>query len=398
MNAHGQANEKRRDENDDKENGENVTAHSKGIHRTSAICTRLAAVPQGRARIEPTVNRAEDSDNRMSREIEYPFAMPTKTHRAFLIDTDTASDDAVALVMALRSSDIDVKAITVVAGNVGLEQAVRNALYTVELCGADVPVFPGTDRPLIRTHEHAEWFHGKDGLGDNNYPPPKNSHQQKCAVQAIVETVHANPGITVVTLGPLTNVALALAVDASIASKIGRCVVMGGNPCCEGNVTPAAEYNIWVDPEAAQRVFHSGLPIEMIGWHLCRGEANLRENDIAAVRAIGTPLANFCIDCNRVAMEANRIQSGEVGIALPDPVAMAVAIDPTIAASVSSHAVEIETASELTRGQTLVDRLNVSGDARNRGVWSGGNLGKASIVWTIDTAKWKRLLINLIAS
>ena len=245
--------------------------------------------------------------------------------------------------MALRSPDVDVKAITVVAGNVHLRQAVRNALYTSELCGCDVPVFAGADRPLMRDHEHAEWFHGRDGLGDQNYPPPKAKPQTQFAVNAIVETIHANPGLTLVTLGPLTNIALALSADPTIAAKVFRCVVMGGNPCCEGNVTPAAEYNIWVDPEAARRVFRSGLPIEMVGWHVCRGVANLLAPDIAAVRAIGTPLANFCIDCNRVAMEANRQQSGEIGIALPDPTAMAVALDPTIATIVSSHAVEIET-------------------------------------------------------
>ncbi len=318
----------------------------------------------------------------------------------FLIDTDTASDDAVALIMAMRCADVDVKAITVVAGNVPVEQATRNALYCVEICGKEVPVYSGADRPLVRVYEDAQWFHGKDGLGDRGFAPKHAKPQAMNAVDAMVETIRANPGITLVTLGPLTNVALALARDPSIAEKVGRCVVMGGNPCCEGNVTPAAEYNIWVDPEAARRVFHSGLRIEMVGWHLCRGDANLREDDIARVRAIGTELAHFCIDCNAVAMEANRVQSGEIGIALPDPTAMAVAIDPTIATSVSKHFVEIETQSELTRGMTVVDRLNVAKDARNRGIWS--ELAKrgetnVNVVWTIDIPRWKELLLALIS-
>jgi purine nucleosidase len=112
---------------------------------------------------------------------------------------------------------------------------------------------------------------------------------------------------------------VALQRDPSIARRIGRCVVMGGNPCCVGNVTPAAEFNIWCDPEAARIVLRSGMPIELIGWQLCRGEASLNPDDIARIRAIDTPLAHFAIDCNRVAMEANRRQSGEIGIALPDP-------------------------------------------------------------------------------
>ena len=320
--------------------------------------------------------------------------------RTFLIDTDTASDDAVALIMALRAPAVRVAAITVVAGNVPLEQATRNALYTAELCGSDVPIFGGAARPLRREPAHAEWFHGRDGLGDHNYPPPRRRLESTYAVDAIVETVRANEGLTLVTLGPLTNVALALSRDPAIASKITRCVIMGGNPCCEGNVTPAAEYNIWCDPEAARIVLHSGIPsIELVGWQLCRGEANLHEPDIARVQSIDTPLAHFTIDCNRVAMEANRIQSGEIGIALPDPVAMAIALDPTVCTSASTHHVEIECGSELTRGQTVVDRLNVADDDRNRGVWSSfrGRPKNVSVCWAIDVARWKALLNRSLA-
>src|SRR4051794_29198873 len=135
-----------------------------------------------------------------------------------------------------------------------------------------------------------------------------------------------------------------------------------------------------------------GMKIELIGWQLCRGEANLREADIAHVRGLDTKLAHFTIDINRTAMEANRIQSGELGIALPDPVAMAVAIDPTIAIESSEHHVEIECESELTRGMTVVDRLNVSRDPRNRGVWSSVAPAPVDVVWKIDIPRWKELL------
>src|SRR5580700_11258033 len=168
--------------------------------------------------------------------------------RTFLIDTDTASDDAVALIMALRAPDVQVAAITVVAGNVPLEQATRNALYTAELCGSSVPVYAGAARPLLREPRDAQWFHGVDGLGDRGYPPPKRGSESKHAVDAIIEVIAANPGIVVVTLAPLTNVALALARSPGIARNVSRCVIMGGNPCTEGNVTPAAEFNMWVDP------------------------------------------------------------------------------------------------------------------------------------------------------
>src|SRR3954469_22368062 len=221
--------------------------------------------------------------------------------RTFLIDTDTASDDAVALIMALRDPDVRVAAITVVAGNVPLEQATKNALYTAELCGrSDVPIYAGADKPLSRACEHAEWFHGKDGLGNQNYPAANVRCREGQAADAIVETVHAHSGLTLVTLGPLTNIAMALAKDPAIAGLVSRCVIMGGNPCCEGNVTPAAEYNIWVDPEAARIVFRAGLPIEMVGWHLCRFDAVINPKEMAHLRTLG-PLGEFAVDCYRVA-------------------------------------------------------------------------------------------------
>src|SRR5437660_8250034 len=130
--------------------------------------------------------------------------------RTFLIDTDTASDDAVALIMALRAPEVQVAAITVVAGNVPLDQATRNALYTAELCGSSVPVYAGAALPLLREPRHAQWFHGADGLGDQGYPPPKRAAEPEHAVDAMIEVIAAHPGIVLVTLGPLTNLALAL--------------------------------------------------------------------------------------------------------------------------------------------------------------------------------------------
>ena len=148
--------------------------------------------------------------------------------RDFLIDTDTASDDAVAIIMALSAPDVRVLALTTVAGNVGVEQATRNALLTADICGADVPVFMGAGAPLTRPLQDAHWFHGNDGLGDHGYPAPRRAPEHRHAVEAIRSLAHAEPGLTLVTLGPLTNIALALARDPEIAEKIGRCVVMGG--------------------------------------------------------------------------------------------------------------------------------------------------------------------------
>jgi purine nucleosidase len=315
-----------------------------------------------------------------------------------LIDTDTASDDAVALIMALRSPQVRVLAITTVAGNVAVQQATRNALYTAELCGSQVPVFMGAEEPLNRPHQPAHWFHGRDGLGDHGYPPPKRSPEKVPALEAIITTIECNPGLVLVTLGPLTNLALALQLNPGIAANVSRCVIMGGAPCCEGNVTPAAEYNIWCDPEAARIVLRSGLPIELVGWHLCRDEAALNPDDIKRVLNFGTPQARFAIECNSRAQEAYFEQTGEHGISLPDPVAMSIALDPTIVTEQSEHYVEVETTSELTLGMTVVDRLNVAGNERNRAVWApvlrSGK--KAKIYWTIDNRRWKQSLYSAL--
>ena len=314
--------------------------------------------------------------------------------RSFLIDTDTASDDAVALIMALRSPHVRVLGITAVAGNVGVDQAVRNALYTAELCGSHVPVFVGAEKPLGRAHQSADWFHGKDGLGDHSYPAPRRSPEKQPAADAIVETIDANPGLVLVTLGPLTNVASALARKPDIAGKVSRCVIMGGAPSCEGNVTPAAEYNIWCDPEAARMVMRSGFPVELVGWHLCRGDAALNLRDIEHVLSLDTPLARFAVECNSRAQEAYFEQTGEHGISLPDPVAMSIALDPSIVTEQTENYVDVETTSELTRGMTVVDRLHVAENDRNKAVWAAvlKTGTKAKVVWTIDIACWKQAL------
>src|ERR1700739_4640134 len=280
--------------------------------------------------------------------------------RTFLFDTATALEDAVALIMALRNPEVEVVAITTVAGNVDVPQASRNALYTAELCGSSAPVFVGSEKPLKRKHASAEWFHGKDGLGDHGYPAARRAAEKLGAVDAMIEAIESHPGLEMLTLGPLTNVALALEKRPEIAGKVSRCVVMGGAPCCEGNVTPAAEYNIWCDPEAARIVMRSGLPIELVGWHLCRGEAALNLSEIEQVLSFGTAVAKFAIECNSRAQEAYLVQTGEHGISLPDPVAMAVALEPSIVTQQSEHFLEVETESELTRG--------VRGVAR----WMGG--------------------------
>jgi purine nucleosidase len=315
--------------------------------------------------------------------------------RRFLIDTDTASDDAVALLMALEHPDVEVLALTIVSGNVPVAQGERNARCAAELCerGDGVPIHLGAARPLRREPFDARYFHGDDGLGDVGFAPKRFEPHAQPAVEAILHHARQTAGdLELVTLGPLTNVALAIQADAAAMRQIKRTVVMGGNPCCIGNVTPAAEYNIWCDPEAAAIVFASGMKLEMVGWQLSRGPYALSEGDIDFIRQrIATPRAHFAIDCNRTAAAAFEKQTGQRGIALPDPVAMAVALDPSIVTAASDHLVAIETTSDLTRGMTIVDQLNGARTGAQRQLWSA--VPKPTrVIWELDPARWKTIL------
>lgn len=250
--------------------------------------------------------------------------------RRFLIDTDTASDDAVALVMALRHPDICVEAITVTSGNVGLDQAVQNALYTVELCGSDVPVHAGAARPMMRTLETAEYVHGADGMGDCGLPLAGRTPAPGRGADVLVDTILAAPGeITLVTLGPLTNVALAVLRAPEVVDAVERVVVMGGTGVNgPGNVSAMAEYNFWADPEAAQIVARSGLPLEFVGWDVSITSAVVTEQRHEAMKAIGTRYSTFAVDISQV-VRAFATGNGLEGDDLPDPIAMAHAIDPS---------------------------------------------------------------------
>ncbi len=281
--------------------------------------------------------------------------------RRLLVDTDTASDDAVALLVALRHPGVEILAITVVAGNVPLEQAVQNALYVVELAGAATPVHAGCAAPLTRPLRTAQFVHGEDGMGDIGLPLHGRTPAPGHAVDVIVETVRAHdPGeITLVTLGPLTNVATALERDPSLAARLGGIVVMGGTGDAVGNMSAVAEFNVWVDPEAAARVFACGARITMVGWDISRKHATFGAGDAAALRALG-PLGAFAVDIQATLEEFAATETGIEGFDLPDPIAVAVALDPAVATDVRFLNVVVETAGEFTTGQTVVDHLGIA--------------------------------------
>jgi purine nucleosidase len=307
--------------------------------------------------------------------------------RPFFVDTDTASDDAVALVIALRHPAVEVVGIGVVAGNVPLDQAVQNALYTLELVGAQVPVHAGEAAPLARPLETAQHVHGRDGMGDIGLPLHGRSPAAGHAVDALLEASHRHAGdLELVTLGPLTNVARALERDPSLPERIRRCVVMGAVADHIGNTNPVAEFNMWVDPEAMEVVLASGLALELVGWDVSRHYAVLDHADQAELRAIGTPLAEFVVDINGVVDQFALTETKLAGFDLPDPIAMAYAIDPTLATEVRRLHCAVETGSELTRGMVVMDVLGLLGHEPN-----------ATVVTAADRARFLQMLRAAVA-
>ncbi len=319
------------------------------------------------------------------------------TPRIMLIDSDTASDDAVAIIMAAKNPNINLVGITIVSGNVSAAQGVENALYTLELCNNPAPVFIGAKQPFIQKTIHAHWYHGNDGMGDKNYPKPQRQAEAEHAVDAIIRFAHQHAGeLELVTLGPLTNLACALAKDPSIATKFKRVVLMAGAANTVGNVTPAAEYNVWCDPEAAQMVMLSGMKLEMVGWEVALNDAIISLDEIQAIYALNTELATFAMDCNIHALKSSVDWLGDAGLIQNDPVAMAIAIAPELSRQNGYYRVEIELNGKLTRGMTVVDQRSVVGSiAGFTEDWSV-RAPNVLVHHTIDGAGWKQLLSSAL--
>ena len=315
----------------------------------------------------------------------------------YFIDTDTASDDAVALLMALEWDDVEVLGISIVSGNMSVEQGSINARYTVELCKKDIPVYVGADAPLVKKREHADWFHGPDGMGNMNYPAPKLEETNEDFIEVLNNHINQYPDeITLVTLGPLTNVANFIKKYPESFLKLKNIVIMGGASNTVGNVTPAAEYNIWCDPEAADIVFKSKHhDIAMVGWELCRGQANLTEEEMELAYSFKTEKADFTIDCNKHALDSSQNWLGDPGLGLPDPVAMAVALNPAVTTKVSRHNVQVVIDGP-ARGMTIVDQLHVGESEPHIDEHWSHTERNINVIWEIDSDKWKETLYKTI--
>jgi purine nucleosidase len=301
---------------------------------------------------------------------------------SLVIDTDTASDDAIALILAARSPGVSIRAVTVVAGNVPLSQATRNALVTLEMCGAgDVPVYEGRSAPLMRKLETAQYVHGEDGMGGVPLPEPVRQPEAEHAVDLLRRLAREEPGRhTLVTLGPLSNVATALLVEPDLLSGFNATFCMAGALDGVGNAHPAGEYNVWADPEAADIVFNSSGEPTLIGWDISRRYAVFTPEEQASLRAVGK-LGAFAVDINAVVDRYARTDSGLPGFDLPDPIAMAVALDPGIVVRQSRHRVHVGL-DDRARGATMVDHRRSAAEPNVR------------IVWEVDEAAFKAMVME----
>lgn len=276
--------------------------------------------------------------------------------RPIIIDTDPGQDDAVAILIALASPDeLDVLAINVVAGNVSLDKTVTNALALVELAGrSDVPVYRGAVRPMVKELVTAEYVHGPTGLDGADLPPPAIEAAPGHAVDRLVELLTSRDGpTTVCTLGPLTNIALALVKEPGISSKIDQVVMMGGGFFEGGNTTPAAEFNIFVDPHAAHVVFTSGIPIVMMPLDVTH-QALTTPDRLQRFRDLGTPAGDAVAGMLGFYDRHDKDKYGTEGGPLHDPTVIAYLLSPGLFDG-RHVSVEIETAPGPTQGMTLVD-------------------------------------------
>ena len=230
--------------------------------------------------------------------------------------------------MALKCSDFDVKAITTVAGNVDLDLATINALYTVELCNKNTSIYKGSSGPLKRRLETSKFFHGRDGLGDTGPYQPKRKEEKENGVDKIISLINSDPNeIEIIAIGPLTNIARAFIKDSSIINKIKSLYVMGGIGEGKGNITEHAEFNFWVDPDAADIVLNSGAKVKVIAWDTTQLYGYLDKNNFDDLEKINTSLSRFTIDIQQRGLEYYKVKYNEHKIDLADPLAMAAMID-----------------------------------------------------------------------
>ncbi|MGQ0566042.1 MAG: nucleoside hydrolase [Gemmobacter sp.] len=288
------------------------------------------------------------------------------TPRKIIIDTDPGQDDAVAILLALASPELDVLGITAVAGNVPLALTARNARIICELAGrADIGVYAGCERPLSRALVTAEYVHGKTGLDGPQLPDPVMPLQAEHGVDFIIRTLRAEPAgtVTLCPLGPLTNIAMAFRMAPDIVGRVQEIVLMGGAYFEVGNVTPAAEFNIYVDPQAADIVFRAGVPLVVMPLDVTH-KALTNAARVRAFRDMGTEPGRMVAEWTDFFERFDKAKYGSEGAPLHDPTVIAYLLRPGLFTGRHINVV-VEVQSELTMGMTVADWWGVTGRPAN---------------------------------
>jgi len=283
------------------------------------------------------------------------------TMKRVIIDTDPGIDDTAAIFLALASPELHVEALTTIYGNGTIADCTRNALIILETAGrSDIPVYQGAGKPLMAAPNYAPHVHGVDALGDVGVPPPTGAPQDRHAVYELVERVMARPGeITLIALGPLTNVALALSLEPRLASALAEIIVMGGAVLTHGNVTEVATANLYNDPEAAAIVYQAGAPVVQVGMDVCQKVA-IPEAHLERIHHTQTPTAQLLTHITPTLAQSyaeRGMRALGTGVHYNDVPAMAYAIDPSLY-EVREYHVRIALHDTLTRGQTVADVMN----------------------------------------
>lgn len=290
----------------------------------------------------------------------------TPTPRKIIIDTDPGQDDAVAILLALASPELQVLGVVAVAGNVPLNLTEKNARMICELAGrSDIPVYAGCDAPIARTLITAEHVHGKTGLDGPAMTDPVMPLQAQHGVDFIIETLRREPAgtVTLCPLGPLTNIAVAFQRAPDVMARVQEIVLMGGAYFEVGNITPAAEFNIYVDPEAAEIVFKSGVPLVVMPLDVTH-KTLTNPARVAAFRGMGTRVGTMVAEWIDFFERFDVAKYGSAGGPLHDPCVIAWLLDPALFTGRLIN-VEIETQSPLTRGMTVADWWGITDRPRN---------------------------------
>jgi len=299
--------------------------------------------------------------------------------RPVILDTDPGIDDALAILLAVASPEVELRGVTVTGGNCAMRDGWQNARAVLSMVQrTDIPVVAGVELPLLRPAFIDAETHGASGLGYATPPPATHAADSRHAVDFLIETIMANPGeVTLVPVAPLTNIAMAIRKEPRIVSAVREVIIMGGAVRVDGNTTSLAEFNFYVDPHAAHIVMQSGMPMTLVPWDITR-DVMLYQSHIDTLMTVNSPVSQFIADATRFYLEFHQASFGVAGCAINDPVALALTFWPELAKTTAVH-IDVEHTSELTMGKSVMTYVgdtahpprdtDMTGFDRQRGRW-----------------------------